>query len=56
MTNSEKKTLQKRVKNCLQNGTESKIEKVRRDIRGEKSSKDMAISGIWSQQMERMQV
>ena len=31
----------------------SKIEKVPRGIRGEKSSKDMASSRNWSQQLER---
>ena len=34
----------------------SKIEKIPRGIRGEKSSKDMAIWGIWSQQLEHKQV
>ena len=37
---------------CVQ----SKIKKVPRGIRGEKSSKDMAVRGIWSQQLEHKQV
>ena len=43
-------------KRTFQAGVKSKIEKVPRDIQGDKSGKGMAVRGIWSQELEYKQV